>query len=295
MFHEGGVVTARRQTDNQDSGQEPVSHIERSDPFGAYRASIAQGELLKDPLARSMVEALGAPPEVLDQMLEATDKLRWLLGGNERWAPLTQLGWGITDAAKPEVYDEAVRLLRSDQPEEAESLLEQYWNESGCLETAAMRVLRTATYSEVRMRVGRERYRLFEEAVHCHRDGRYAAALGIVVPQTEGIVREVGLSSPYEHPSNLVDDVSTGGHPAILKTIFELSRASVRKTTLKNEGPFPQRHPIEHGRSVAYDSPRSSTKAFVAAAELATCQARIREAYEGGKLEELDRQVFSDT
>jgi hypothetical protein len=242
-----------------------------------------------------MLEALGAPPETLDQMLEVTDKLRWLLGGNERWARLTQLGWGITDAAKPEVYDEAVRLLTSGQLEEAESILEEYWNEPGRLETAAKRVLRTATHSEMRMRVGRERYRLFEEAVQCHRDGRYAAALGIVVPQTEGMVREVGLSSPYQHPSSLVDDVSPGGHPAILKTIFELSRASVRKTTLKNEGPFPQRHGIQHGRLVDYDSRRNSTKAFVAAAELATfCQARIREAYERGELDELDRRVFSD-
>jgi len=288
-------MTARRPTQNQDPGHETVSHIERSDPSGSYRASIAQGELLKNPVARSMLETLGAPPELLDQMFEATDILSWLLGGNERWAPLTQLGWGITDAAKPEVYDEAVRLLRSGRLEEAESIIDEYWNEPGRLEIAAKRVVRTATHSEMRMRVGRERYRLFEEAVQCHRDGRYAAALGIVVPQTEGMVREVGLSSPYENPLHLVDDVSTGGHPAILKTIFELSRVSVKKTNLKDEGPFPKRHGIQHGRLVDYDSRRNSTKAFVAAAELASfCQARIREAYESGELDELDRRVFGD-
>jgi hypothetical protein len=289
-------MSTERQNRTQGSDRLPVGHVERSDTSGSYRAAVAHGELLKDPLARSVLEVLGAPAEPLDQVAKATDQLGWLLGAYERWAPLTQLGWGITDAAKPEVYDEAVRLQNSGQSEEAERILEEYWNQPDRLETAAKRILRTGTYSDVRISVGRERYRLFEEAIECHRAGRYAAALGIVVPQTEGMVLEAGLSSPYQHPSNLVDDVSTGGHPAILKTLFELSRASVKKTTLKAEGPFPLRHGIQHGRSVAYDTRRNSTKAFVACAELATfCQARIRAAYEAGEFDELDRKVFGDT
>lgn len=278
--------------------QQPESEVpgfaDRMDPDGRTRQAISDSASLLHPAARAVFESLGVPREAFEQMLSSHAALKRLITAYDRWLPLTQLGWVLTDLAKPDVYDQATRVLAEGRTEEAESLIEEHWNQPGNLELAISRIRRTAIYTDARMRVGKARIGLFQEAVACHRDGRYSAALGIVIPQMEGMVLEVGLPSPYQQPSRLVDDTTAGGHPQVLKVIYEFSRRSVKKTTL-DDSRFPLRHGIEHGRLLGYGNRRNSTKAFVAAAELANfCQARLKEAYEAGVLEELDRRVFAE-
>jgi len=162
--------------DDNKSRPPPAGHIERADPSGSLRSSIEDGTLLKDPLARSFLADLGAPSDVLDRMVALSDELSSLVTGYERWAPLTQIGWAITDLASPQVYDQAAELLSAGDQETAEEVLEDYWNEPGRLESVALRVLRLATHSEIRIRAGRRRPQLLELAVADHRSGRYHAS-----------------------------------------------------------------------------------------------------------------------
>lgn len=276
--------------------RQSTGHVERADPAGSLGSSIEDGRLLKDPLARSFLTALGAPTELLDRMIALSDELGLLVTGYERWAALTGIGWAISDLANPQIYDRATEMLNARDQEAAEEVLEEYWNEASKLESAVLRVLRVATHSEIRIRVGRRRHELLELAVADHRAGRYHASVPVVLAQAEGMVRHVTGSSPYQQPSRLTDEVSRGGHPDILQPIFEASGETMKRTVLEDVGVFPSRQGILHGRALRYDTRRNSTKAFVAIAELATfCQARIIEAVKSGTLDRLDRQAFGST
>ena len=272
-----------------------AGHGERADPDRSLRSSIEDGRLLKGPMARFFLTALGAPSDLLDRMVALSDELSSLVTGYERWAPLTGIGWAITDLANPQVYDKTAELLNAGDREIAEVVLEEYWNEPGRLQSAALRVLRIATHSEIRIKVGRRRQKLLELAVADHRSERYHASVPVALAQAEGMVRDVIGSSPYQQPGRLTDDVSPGGHPDILRPIFEASRA-MKRTVLEDVADFPSRQGILHGRDLGYDARRNSTKALVAVAELATfCQARILEAVESGTLIDIDRQAFGST
>jgi hypothetical protein len=273
-----------------------AGHVERADPAGSIRSSAEDGHLLKDPLARSFLAALGASTELLDRMVALSDELALLVTGYERWAGLTAIGWAISDLANPQIYDRATEMLNAGDQEASEAVLEKYWNEPGKLESAVLRVLRVATHSEIRIRVGRRRHELLELAVVDHRAGRYHASVPVILAQAEGMVRDVTGSSPYQQASRLTDDVSRGGHPDILQPIFEASGKTMKRTVLEDAGVFPSRQGILHGRALGYDTQRNSTKALVTIAELATfCQARIREAVEGRTLDDLDLQAFGST
>jgi hypothetical protein len=270
-----------------------AGHVERADPARSLRSSIEDGRLLRDSLTRSFLIALGAPTELLDRMVVLSDELGLLVTGYERWAALTSIGWAISDLANPRIYDRATEMLEAGDQEASEEELEEYWNEAGKLESAVLRVLRVATHSEIRIKVGRRRLELLELAVVDHRSGRFHASVPVVLAQAEGMVRDVIGSSPYQQASRLTDDVSRGGHPDILQPIFKASGETMNRTVLEDAGLFPTRHGILHGRTLGYDTRRNSTKALVAIAELATfCQARILEAVEGGTLDELDHQAF---
>lgn len=273
-----------------------AGHVERADPAGSLESSIEDGRLLKDPLARSFLTAIGAPTDLLDRMIELSDELGLLVTGYERWAALTEIGWAISDLANPRIYDRATEMLKAGDQASSEDLLEKYWNEAGKLESAVLRVLRVATYSEIRIEVGRRRHELLKLAVADHRAGRYHASVPVVLAQAEGIVRDVTGSSPYQQASRLNDEVSRGGHPDILQPIFQASGRPMKRTVIEDVGVFPSRQGILHGRALGYDTRRNSTKALVAIAELATfCQARILEAVDGGTLDELDRKSFGST
>lgn len=187
-------------------------------------------------------------------------------------------------------------MLKAGDQGASEDLLEEDWNEAGKLESAVLRVLRVATHSEIRIRVGQRRHELLKWAVADHRAERYHAAIPVVLAQAEGIMRDVTGSSPYQQASRLTDEVSRGGHPHILQPIFKASGETMKHTVLQDIGISPSRHGILHGRALGYNTRRNSTKAIVAIAELATfCQARILEAVEGGTLHRLDRQAFGST
>lgn len=250
-----------------DQKKGPTGHVERADPAGSLQSSIEDGRLLKDPLARSFLTALGAPMELLNRMVALSDELARLVTGYERWAALTAIGWAISDLANPQIYDRATEMLKAGDQGASEDLLEEYWNEAGKLESAVLRVLRVATHSEIRIRVGRRRHELLEWAVADHRAGRYHASVPVVLAQAEGMVRDVTGSSPYQQASRLTDEVSRGGHPDILQPIFEASGETMKRTVLEDIRVFPSRHGILHGRALGYDTRRNSTKALLAIAE----------------------------
>lgn len=282
---------------NDSSSRSPKNHIDRADPNGRLRETIEHVQVLKDPLVRGLLKVLGAPPTAIDRMVEVSEELRRLVGAYARWVPLVKLGWAITDAANEAVYDRALQALDEGEPDNAESVLEEFWNEGDRLEKVlVLRALRVAVCSEIRMRVGRERLRILQLAAEDHRAGRYHASIPVVLAQMEGMLRDTTRSSPFQSLTRLVDDETQGGHPEILRELFALGSMKVERTYTELGAAFPPRHGVLHGRDLGYATRRNSTKVFVAMAELATfCRARILEAQERGILEALDRRVFGES
>ena len=287
-------MTVTPGNDDGESGEGTSDHVERADPEGSIRSSINDGALLDDPLVQSVFVALGAPRDALEKMVHLSDEMRHLVTAYERWAPLARIGWAVTEMAHPDVYDRAADLLDDGKRAEADDVLEAFWNEPRRLEFVALRILRIAIFSEVRIEVGNRRHELVRLAVADHRAGRYHASIPVALAQTEGMLRDVLGTSPFQQPERLIDDDTRGGHPEILKPIFEASRLTMHQTQLDDSDLFPPRHGILHGRALGYDNRRNSTKALLGCAEVATfCQARILALDESGDLDILDRQVFT--
>ncbi len=60
---------------HRQSRSASVDHIERADPDGSLRSSIETASVLKDPLARSFIAALGAGTDLVDRMTATSDEL----------------------------------------------------------------------------------------------------------------------------------------------------------------------------------------------------------------------------
>jgi len=104
-----------------------------------------------------------------------------------------------------------------------------------------------------------------QEAYDLHTQGRYAGAIALVLTQIDGIFIDMtGKPAKYffnpENP-NLVDDVTLAGHPLGLKALSELMSKPSSTTVVSDEL---TRQGILHGRVLAYDTRRNSTKTFAA-------------------------------
>lgn len=72
-------------------------------------------------------------------MIALSDELSRLVTGYERWAPLTQIGWAITDLAKPDAYDQAAELLSAGEQQAARrswriiGMSPAGWNQPPCV------------------------------------------------------------------------------------------------------------------------------------------------------------------
>jgi hypothetical protein len=189
-------------------------------------------------------------------------------GPSEIAENLAPLGWIAFGGTPAEEYREAARLASEGDHETAEELLTKTWNSDDRLRWAVTRI--NSIYSggdESWRMIGHHRRRQLDEALESHHDERYASAIGIVLPQIDGIVHDLtgkaakSFFASGPKAKHLQDDETIAGHPDGLEVLGRLFNKDRRSTTVDGEL---RRHGILHGRELGYDTLRNSTKVFVA-------------------------------
>ena len=163
------------------------SYRERMDPrdeIDALTAGI-------DALARSPIGQLLNDEDVQrarSARSQYEELIRWPSEIAENLAPL---GWIAFGTASAEEYREAARLAGAGENEAAEELLTKTWNDDDRLRGVATRISSIYSGHESMRSIGHQRRKQLDEALENHREERYASAIGIVLPQIDGIVHDL--------------------------------------------------------------------------------------------------------
>jgi hypothetical protein len=264
----------------------PKSYAERLDPGGEV-GKHAQGlaALARSPFGR-VLRWLGVEQETLDEAKKLAANFKKLVSEPDRIAPLlAPLGWVFHGLAHVEAYGAAAMLVEEGKVEEAEEVLvETYNKDDHAFIRFYHRVISLYQGDEERRKIGLERVRLLDEAYELHKEGRYAAAIPLVLAQIDGIFIDMTAKpAKYFYDSknpNLVDDITLAGHPQGLKALSELMGKNASKTVVSDRL---TRQGILHGRVLAYDTLRNATKTW--AALLAVIEAV------GPRAQELNQQA----
>ncbi len=246
---------------------EPKSYAERLDPGGEVGKQ-AQGlaALAGTPFGR-VLRWLGVDQQTLDQAKELAGNYAKLVSEPDRIAPLlAPLGWVFHGLAHVEAYGAAATLVEQGKVGEAEELLVETYNEDDhAFIRFYNRVWSLYQGDEQRREIGLARQRLLDEGYELHKEGRYAGAIAIILAQIDGIfidMTEKPAKYFYDPKNpNLVDDVTLAGHPQGLKALSELMSREQRNTVISDKL---TRQGIVHGRVLAYDTLRNSTKVWAA-------------------------------
>jgi hypothetical protein len=254
-------VLVAENANNPDA--ESKSYRERVDPGGEL-------EKKANDLARLANSRLGrvllrTTPETREQATKLAHDIEHLASEPERIATaLSPLGWIYHGLAHLEAYGEAATLVEQGKPEEAEEFLAKTYNEEDhAFIRFYNRIFSLYQGDEQRHAIGSERRRLLDEAYELHKEGRYAAAIPLVLAQIDGIFIDMTEKPAkyFYNPKNpnLVDEVTLAGHPLGLKALSELMSREQRKTVVSDEL---TRQGILHGRVLGYDTLRNSTKVW---------------------------------
>lgn len=246
------------------------SYKERMDPGGEIETLAAGMRALSwGPVGRVLKQVGVFDDEALDLGRSMHQQYGELTRGPSEIAEnLAPLGWIAFGGVPAEEYRTAARLAAEESPEAAEELLTETWNGSDRLRWAVTRI--NSIYSggdEPWRKIGHHRRRQIDEALENHYAERYASAIGIVLPQIDGIVHDLtgkaakSFFASGPKANHLQDDETIAGHPEGLMVLGRLFNKDRRSTTVDGEL---RRNGILHGRELGYDTFRNSTKAFVA-------------------------------
>ena len=172
-------------------------------------------------------------------------------------------GWMSTDVMRG-----ALDFADKEMWDEADQALAEYFDR-GTIELGLGRLWGVTAIHK--------RARLLRLALEDHCSGRFHASIPVLLAQIDGIVHDVARKTFYaskaEGPDHLVAEDSIAGHPEGLQALAILmsSRRSQTTDTLLD---IPFRHGVLHGRDLAYDSHKTSSKCFaviLALGEWAQC------------------------
>lgn len=253
---------------NDQAEAQPPSYKERIDPGGEFGEQVeGLAALVASPIGH-LLQARGLEDDVINQALELKATYQHLTTEPDRIArALAPLGWAFHSGAPLPDWGEAATLVEQGKPEEAEELLTLKCNESEfLLVTPVQRITTLYWGDEERETLGEQRRRLLRQALELHREERFAASIPIVLAQIDGIFIDAtgeNFRDQFFKADNpkLVDDTTIAGHPLGLMAVSTLMSRRVEHTALTGEL---LRHGILHGRELAYDTLRNSTKAFIA-------------------------------
>lgn len=298
----------------------PRDFADRMDPDGELRQKMRGLEQLASPPFSWALRLMGVPSDAIHEARELPKQLQAHLEKAPRVAELlAPRGWILFGDAPIDEYMRAVELLEAGHAEEADQLVEDAWNDSDGirLSWAHHRIASIYRQTSAHRDIGFARQQLVFEAVTLHKEGRYAAAIPMVLAQIEGIVIDITGDRPKlfftrkRLPTHLIDEITLAGHPAGLMALSQLMSVSVNETTI-GEPTDLFRNGVLHGRTLGYGTRRLSTMALVALMAtiewarpqadeaLAEQEAEIRQRYGGtrerddeGRL--YDREGFGQT
>ena len=107
------------------------------------------------------------------------------------------------------------------------------------------------------------RNRLLDKALNHHKRGEYEASILIVLTQIDGLTLDFteGQHGFFYHAKGeyFLDDETIAGMPEVLATVYRAVNHGDDTTSFSTEF---RRHPILHGRYLAFGTETNSTKAF---------------------------------
>lgn len=290
----------------------PRDYADRMDPRGELREQVRELELLAKPPFSWALRLMGVPSDTLRDARAIPAQLAGYLANAEKVAEvLSPRGWILFGLAPIEEYVQAVALIEAGRPEEADQLVEDAWNDPDGirLSWAHRRIRSIYEKSREHREVGHARQQLVREAVALHQEGRYGAAVPVVLAQIDGIVADITGDRPKMFftrkrlPTHLTDDFTLAGHPAGLLALSQLMTPSVNRTSTE-EPKHLLRNGVMHGRTLGYGSRRLSTMALVAVMAtiewakphadeaVAETEADIRRRYGGTRERDEDGRLY---
>jgi hypothetical protein len=221
---------------------------------------------LKLPGVRRLATGLGVEvDEVMSQQRELGEGMAAMLMAATLFGPF---GWTITTRQlKMTDHIEAVLLWEQSHDEAVvDEFLTRAWaHGNGVSFRGSFGPLTTlAGKHEATLDTLLERNRLMEKALDHHRAGEYEASTMLVLSQVDGLTLDF-TDNPkfgfFYHGKDeyFIDQATVAGMPAFLATVF---RAVNRPDSATSSSAAFRRHPIMHGRYLAFGTETNSTKAF---------------------------------
>lgn len=111
-------------------------------------------------------------------------------------------------------------------------------------------------------RLQHQRANLVYQAVRCHQDGNYAAAILLTLAQIDGLTRDITGATFFSNATNdrYLDDATLAGVDSNLPVVRELFSERVETTDFHRKL---SRHGATHGRDLAFGTKVMSTKTLV--------------------------------
>lgn len=229
--------------------------VERIDPGGETRRLLAE----LGPLAAS--GALGAQGAELQETAANMHDL--VVTAAQAIRVFARHGWAPSGTEPVEGYREALGVLEESGLEAAEARLADVWTDRPW----TVHVGRFAGFASRHQPLNElfhARARLVRLAVEHHAAGRYDASIPILLAQIEGLCIDATGKQFFTRRGDLradfVDDATLAGLDEGLPTARrwweEPDQGTGRHGT-------PHRHPVLHGRELAYDTRVNSTKVLV--------------------------------
>lgn len=208
--------------------------------------------------AAGFVAKLGFKSEKLAEFKRLTDDLTTkadILDLPDKFNnAFADLGWVATGAMSVDVMRTAVALHAEGKVAEAEAVIVDWFDQDTIRLFAITRAQR--------FHVADLRDAQLEEALKLYIEGRYMAAVPLILIACDGFASDVSGVSPFEKNADLTSFDSIVGHPTSLPALMALFTLGVRKSS--NETlTIPKRHGILHGRSLGYANKIVAAKAWM--------------------------------
>lgn len=223
-------------------------------------------ERMRNPLVQALAKGVGV--DLSDAEAHASDYLSSAVSLGKAIRHLGGLGWVATDRQLPAaVYVEAVNLIESGATTtEIDEHMTAAWNDGPWLARSFAPMFTLHDHSDAQIEQMLARQKLLHEAVEHHQRGQYAASILIVLTQIDGLAFDyldesgrLGVFGGTTGAGAFVDEVTVAGMSDNLRAAW---RTFIRtRHTTAMTGAL-ERHPILHGRELAYATRVNSTKAF---------------------------------
>lgn len=178
-------------------------------------------------------------------------------------APLGWASFGRWDQAGTETI--ASKAQRGAPPAEIDALITAQWATKSNvffrnIAAPLRRYGKDIDYEFQRMQF--QRGNLIDEAIRCHNEGKYAAAVLLTYAQIDGLTRDITGATFFSHSTNdeYLDDSTLAGIATNLPTVRKAFRETVNTTGFHGKL---SRHGAAHGRDLSFGTEVTSTKALV--------------------------------